>query len=215
VNKSTLAKVTFVSLLLIMISISDLFGGSFCQQTIELTGKTDEDTSRIYYYEYVSGECEGHQMFELTITKDSVLSQKSWSHDYLKFPHLSDSLKNQRVTNFEPALRLFERDGNFGFQYRPVLLSTSKKKYEENKIILDSMVKHGGPLPKKIENPDFNVEAKLIYSKPGGIYLNYEIHEAYLFRKSHILFIVTHQPRMMTAYDTLHGVLIYKFKEDI
>ncbi len=205
---------TITSLVLILLSTSQLFGGSFCQQTIELIGKTDEDTSRIYYYEYVSGECEGYQMFELIISADSVLSWKSWGHDCLTFPYLSDSLNAQRVAKLEPALRLFERDGNFGFQYKPLLLSTSKKEYEENKIILDSMVMHGGSLPKKIENPDFHVEAKLIYSKPGGVYLNYEIHEAYLFRKSHIIFIVTHQPRMMTAYDTLHGVLIYKIKED-
>jgi hypothetical protein len=184
---------------------------SLCQQTFELIGKTPGDTSTIYFYEYMDGECAMYTFFGLGLEHDSVTSIKRWWSNDLTLPILDDS--TLRGKKLEPAKRLEKQGDAFVVPHGKYHFLSAPKYYQEtDKLMLDSISNNLRPFPTTIEEPEMSCPAKLIYSYPGALYLKYEIQDAYIFRGSNMLFLITRQRVFRQGGDTLHGLLIYKLQ---
>lgn len=211
-SKRLLANIVLTCMATVFLSTTHLIAAQMCQQTIELVGNTNEDTSKLCFYEYVSGGCSYYKLYELTISPESLLSAKHWMQDNLTLPLWGDSIKSR--IELEVAERLSEDSGKFGLYYGQYLLSNPTTNMSENKIAADSVLRLAGSVPDRVQDPDFSIDVELLYRMPGGLYLDYDIHEVYIFRKSRIFFIVTRQPKGISANETLNGVLIYRFKQN-
>ena len=212
-SKRLLANIVLTCMATVSLSTTHLIAAQMCQQTIELVGNTNEDTSKLCFYEYVSGGCSYYRLYELTISPESLLSAKHWMQNNLTLPLWGDSIKSR--IELEVAERLSEDSGKFGLYYGQYLLSNPTTNMSENKIAADSVLRLAGPVPDRVQDPDFSIDVELLYRMPGGLYLDYDIHEVYIFRKSRLFFIVTRQPKGISANETLNGVLIYRFKQNL
>ena len=54
------------------------------------------------------------------------------------------------------------------------------------------------------------VTAKRLYFNRKGLYINYNIKEAYYHVSTGLLIVFTDQPRLAAGLDTMHGVLLYR-----
>ena len=64
----------------------------------------------------------------------------------------------------------------------------------------------GGFDPPRVNGTDWD----LVYYYPSGLYIDYEIREAYYFPGTGYLLLFTHQDMLATGMDTMHGFMILR-----
>ena len=58
------------------------------------------------------------------------------------------------------------------------------------------------------------LNTELVVYYPGGLYVNYDISQAFYFQKSGYLLVFTHQPRLAIGLDSMHGFLILRATQE-
>jgi hypothetical protein len=63
-------------------------------------------------------------------------------------------------------------------------------------------------------NDAMGIDWDLVYYYPNGLYINYEIAEAYYFPRTRYLLLFTHQGMLADGMDTMHGFMILRLNLD-
>jgi hypothetical protein len=163
--------------------------------------------------EDIGGECYQSYLIWISITDDHVSS--SWNRvSYGEWGWLKEALKY--LPKEEPK-ELVEKEGVWYystafFRVTPpppdttLLNSFDSSRYDGSEAKWIGNHDSGG-----VSMPIFeDVKCELIYYHIGGLYIGYRFSKVYYFPHSKYLLIFTHQPRLATGLDTMHGFLLFK-----
>lgn len=186
-----------------------------CTQSFALLAKTD----RVLWIALdVNGECYYSHLLQLIITDSAVLEVpptqlkkfSDWEEIKRGIKHFHiDSLIRLEPSNgswitskhswtlraAESNHQLFERYSQFHKQFAN----------DNGRLWNQTMGKAG------IDLPIFkDIEMELIYAFPAGLYVNYQIAEAFFFEGYGQLLVFTRQKILANSKNTMHGFLLFK-----
>jgi hypothetical protein len=218
-------KTRLIALLVLIITAeaSVASAASFVQQRyrfIALTSswpRSGQSQHVVWIVEDRSGEGYSSMLLQIALQgDDSPVLLQTELKDYGDWQWLHEGAGRLRTEQFEA---LWETQGVFSYDNYALSIQSPEPNEELSEAFRD-FIRQGhkgarawndaqgteGFDPPRLQG----VEWELAYYYPGGLYIGYEITDAYYFPHPRYLLLFTHQDMLETGMDTMHGFIILR-----
>ena len=179
-----------------------------CTQTFEFMGATTSNSNNatIWIVENVDGECYQSKLVQISIADTNCFCAESNFEGYGKTQSFRKAFKELHLL---PQFELNHSDGLFRYSQR--IDFTIEQADYDNAMLARSFVDGVRKYPLPINTPIFSgVKARLLYSYPSGLYVNYAIDRAIFLPTQRLLVVFTKSPYLAVGGDTMQGILVFK-----
>ena len=214
-------KITLLLILGILINIFPIsYATTNCEQTFTFFGITsgaiEHRDVTFWIGEDISGECLGSNLIQVTLSDTLTHIIMTPNSSYGDWDWLKEGLKKFGMPKYT-ELKFNDEKGIWSDSGMSIKISVPEPDSEIAEHLKDAY-KYGieaiwtkrygieGIIIPKFEG----VKTQLVYYYPEGFYINYQISSVYYDSIFKNIIIFTHQPRLATGFDTMHGFLIFK-----
>jgi hypothetical protein len=187
---------------------SNTFAATICHQDLSLIALTTSEDKLVFWVgEKVGGECFS-SIVQIILSSSMTMSLETY---------LVESAEPEKF--FSKASQAIKEDDAF-LELNPSRLapikvgppSPNKKLKAKYLAKLSSAGEWNQEMGSNgIQLPQFEgLKTQLEYAYPNGLYVDYKISTAYLYKNVGYLVVFTHQDEFGPGYDTMHGFLIFK-----
>ena len=210
-----------ISILFMFSIIEFIHATTMCEQSFKFIALVTEESPCFYIFEELSGECYQLRLHKIILGNEGIIA-KFDTYEFIGLEEEgTDSTQKEII---EPILRysneIPEKLLLYGNVWKKEHINWSITEPKTNDELLEkarNMTPFIGSLwneqygLKGIMFPEFqNIETKLEYFHPRGLYINYKITGVYYFPKKSFLLLFTEQEMKGEGLDTMHGFLIFK-----
>ncbi|UCF17062.1 MAG: hypothetical protein JSW59_06285 [Phycisphaerales bacterium] len=193
-----------------------ILASSNCRQSFTFLARTRGSNPVFWIAEDIGGQCSRSHLHQIictgsraTLTSSDLELQDDWDwlrRDLGRFM-TEEPLKlvrNGRVWKPRQARWLVEPPGP-----RKDIMAKFDRHIQEggsNARTWNGRQNHNGILIPELHN----ITAQMVYYYPGGLYIDYDICDAYYFPKSGYILVFTRQRKAAVGFDTMHGFLLLR-----
>ena len=213
----------FLSFLLFCINVSANNNSSKiltsnCTQTFHFFFLSRGEYPVFWIGEDVSGDCDYSQLLNIAIKDSTISFVKSGLLEYNNWgciPELKSLFNKYDEEIFTKKNNTWQLKGIkiSPPKYDSILTEEFYEHIRKGGSDASSWIKEKGN--KGIILPGIEgIKTELLFYYKIGLYINYDISEAYYLAQNYIL-VFTHQPIKAVGMDTMHGFLIFRIKKHI
>jgi hypothetical protein len=191
---------------------SNTFASTFCNQDLSLIALTTSEDKLVFWVgEKVGGECASSRILQIILSNSKAMTLRTYLEGAEPEKFLS---KASQAIEGDDAFLEFKQSRLGPIKIGPPSPDNKlKAKYlEKVRDYLSSAGEWNQEMGSNgIQLPQFEgLKTQLEYSYPNGLYVDYKIATAYLYKNEGYLVVFTHQDEFASGYDTMHGFLIFK-----
>ena len=212
-------EVLFCAMMMCMCLGGDIGATTDCEQTIDLLGVTGTGTNGPYVFwvaEDLSGECHESRLIQVVVQKEQaglITSSLKGYQDWGCFKEALALLEGPKRVSLKSHDSIWQdKDARLKL-VAPAPNEDLLKRYRKE---AESWCSSGWEWNKRMGMEGITcplvagMDLELLYAYRRGLYINYQVKQAFYYPDRALLFVQTEQAEKAVGMDTMHGFLVFR-----